>query len=400
MNCFEICCAFTLTILSFLPLNANDSKRLIKKQFCVNATQFESVSEAKEQILMEAKRLAVEELFGEVIKTFTSVENMALKKDTIISSSIGVIKVFGSPEYRNGDGLGDICVSIEAYITAEDLKLFDPVPLEKTTCDSSEDMTTKQLKKYVRSSAVTQALLNYEPRLKNYNGDLTGLIREIRVLSENFVPDTETYCVKVTGIVYPIELVAFLSEKIKRKNTKETSPILKTGDIFFEENFRQYNDWESLPNWGDGAQVRKTDDGQSYVTGINPGKTMIKRDVNFTIDFKFEYIWNNYCEPGGGDYRRRVHLTLIDDNGKKLLIKCGCYGAEMPRLRAIDFQEKGRNKFRLVKKGNDYYLYNNEQLLLRGNYPYFSRFTSFTIAIPVNNNGVGQYFTEFRGTKL
>ena len=198
----------------------------------------------------------------------------------------------------------------------------------------------------------------------------------------------------------------YLSPDSLRSSNKENKSINnKTkGSIFFKETFSEYEDWDNISDIADNAFIRKGKDGRNYISGVTPGKVVVSMKTDFPEDFSFEYDWSKFCYNEGGspcgENGVYVYFQLIDENGNILLIKCGCYGAILPGISHVDFQEQPMNTFRLVKKGSLYRIYNNGQFLLSNTYTSYSRFVEFRITIPVSPNGQSQYFTNFVGTTL
>lgn len=186
--------------------------------------------------------------------------------------------------------------------------------------------------------------------------------------------------------------------EVQRKKEKVSIP----GRVFFEEDFVKYEEGDAVPSWGEGLIIKKGEGGRKFLTSLIPGTHLAGQDVTFPENFEFEYIWSTFGDPQSGETAPyvRVPLELIDEHGKVFRIECGSWGAKLPGLPVIDFSESSINRFKLVKKGTTFKIYNNEEFLLSGTYKGYSRFVSFRITIPVKSNGIGQYFADFKGTDL
>jgi len=92
---------------------------------------WETTEEAKLYLLTSAKREAVGELFGEIIKGITQVKSGILKKDEIELVSAGLIRINDNPSFFQGDDFGELCVKIDAYVSDEDIQRLQPRILEK-----------------------------------------------------------------------------------------------------------------------------------------------------------------------------------------------------------------------------------------------------------------------------
>lgn len=94
------------TILSILWISCNCWDRAkgevpspLQKSFCAQSFGYKEIEEMKRDLLLNAKRLAVNELFGELITSTTLVENFTLTADQIKSSSIGFVRIDGDISY-------------------------------------------------------------------------------------------------------------------------------------------------------------------------------------------------------------------------------------------------------------------------------------------------------------
>lgn len=201
---------FFSNFLSFYP---NDilAEQVVLKEICLSSfgMDWKTSEEAKSHIITIAKREAVGELFGEMIRSFTSIEDFQLKKDRIEAHSSGLIRLKGVPEFRNGKGFGEICVKIIAYITDEDIVRFKPRKVRKKVCISDPRLSLGEVRKTAEQQARLQAVRDYEPELEHIKDDIVlTLIHEAKTDSAGFIPETTAYCVTASGIIYPIELMA------------------------------------------------------------------------------------------------------------------------------------------------------------------------------------------------
>ena len=116
-----------------LPMTSIFAQDKTKQSFCTQAIGYLSMDELKADLLLNAKRMAVNELFGELIVASTAIENFVLTSDQIRTSSQGFIRVDGAVAYSNGDNFAETCVDINAFVTENDKKKFEPVRLEKNS---------------------------------------------------------------------------------------------------------------------------------------------------------------------------------------------------------------------------------------------------------------------------
>jgi len=196
-------------LLPAAPVQAVDDA--VEKTYCTQGIAYESLDDLKLDLLNNAKKAVINELFGEFIVASTAVENFVVTKDQIQTSSLGFVRVEGNTKFHNGDDFADVCVTIRAYVTDEDRAKFDPEKLEKKYCDADDDLTTAQLIAYVKDETVIQALIEYNPKLKGVDKEsLLQLVQKVTYLESGFIPDTQSYCAKFEGYVVPVEIMAFL----------------------------------------------------------------------------------------------------------------------------------------------------------------------------------------------
>lgn len=234
---------FTIILVLIFTMVSSFSfaKDTVRKKTCMSAIGYESTSDnLKKELLMGAKRLAVGELFGELITSFTKVKDFTLAEDTLTSSSAGLIRVKGNPVYTNGRNFGEVCVEIEAFVTDEDRKKFLPKKISKKYCASNSNMTTKEIMKHTKEQAIVSALINYEPGLEGIGKDhLLPIVHEVRYLESRFIPDTETFCVKFEGLIYPIELSSLV------QNKKQYMPSVPLVESLSEGAFSASSFWQN-----------------------------------------------------------------------------------------------------------------------------------------------------------
>ena len=196
-------------LLPAAPAYAQDD--LVEKTYCTQGIAYDSIDALKLDLLNNAKKAVINELFGEFIVASTAVENFVVTKDQIQTSSLGFVRVEGNTKFHNGEDFADVCVTIAGYVTAADRAKFDPEPLDNKYCDADDNMTTAQLIAYVKDETIIQALIEYDPKLKDADKDsLLQLVQKVTYVESGFVSDTQTYCAEFEGEVVPVEVMAFL----------------------------------------------------------------------------------------------------------------------------------------------------------------------------------------------
>jgi len=93
-----------LLLISAAPLPQAESE-VVTKTYCTQAIGYTDLEKLKTDLLLGAKRLAVNELFGELIAASTAVKDFVVTSDQIRASSVGFVRLEGNVEYRNGSSL-------------------------------------------------------------------------------------------------------------------------------------------------------------------------------------------------------------------------------------------------------------------------------------------------------
>jgi len=213
--------------LIVLPNSYVHAENMVTKQVCLSSfgMNWKTSEEAQRHLLMSAKREAVGELFGEMIRSISEVRDFTLTRDEIKSLSAGFVRINGSPEYFNGPSPGEYCVKIQAYITNEDRIRFEPRPVKRKVCIADPRLSLGEIRKTAEQQARIQAVRDFEPNLSALRDDVVlNLIHESKTESGGFIPETETYCVNIVGKVYPIELMS-VTEKTGLKSELEKKGI-------------------------------------------------------------------------------------------------------------------------------------------------------------------------------
>ncbi|MCS7061464.1 MAG: DUF1349 domain-containing protein [Anaerolineae bacterium] len=213
-----------LLLVAAAPLPQAEGS-VVTKTYCAQATGYPDLETLKTELLLGAKRLAVNELFGELIAASTAVKDSVVTSDQIRASSIGFVRLEGNVEYRNGDNFAEVCATIRGYATPQDREQFKPVKLIKRNCVSNPKLTPRELRGLAHEEVILKALEDFEPKLKDQDREkLLRLMRRVRYLESGLVPDTDTYCARVEGEVVPIEVKALLELDATEPAPEPTPP--------------------------------------------------------------------------------------------------------------------------------------------------------------------------------
>jgi hypothetical protein len=210
---------------------------LVKKEVCLSSfgMQWKTSEEGKAHLLSVAKREAMGELFGEMIKSSTRIEDFQLKRDEIEILGAGILRIQGNPEYFNGPGFGEMCIRIAAYVAEEDRERFRPRSVRKKVCFGDQNLSAESVKKEAERRARIQAVTDIEPQLeKNSDDTVLALLHEAKIEEGGFLPGSSTYCATASGKVLPIELAITSRKNLK---TSEADVRSSSGNIAEAENY-------------------------------------------------------------------------------------------------------------------------------------------------------------------
>lgn len=204
-----------VTLLCFVTMPARavaQEVTTVTKTACRSVAGFSDDQALKETLLADAKRMVVSELFGELISASTTVENLIVTNEQVQATSLGFIHVRGNPVYSNGADFGEVCVTLEAEVTPEDLELFVPDTVTaQDICNMDPALTTAQLRSATRAAAAAEALYAYDPRLSALpRASVLLLLRRVSYAGSDFVGDSDVYCAQLEAEVLPIEVMILL----------------------------------------------------------------------------------------------------------------------------------------------------------------------------------------------
>lgn len=295
------------------------AQEAIQKTFCTSATGYESISDLRTGLLVNAKRVAVNELFGELITSSSKVVNFSLTEDMINAYSSGFVRISGDPVYRNGKNFGEACITINAYVTEEDKRKLEPMRMVKKKCHADASLTTEELKEHTKEKAIIAALCDYERELEGIDEKvLLPLVHNVQYLEAGFVPDSETYCVKFEGTVLPIEVVSIIQNKAEFTPPRPLVDSLPdsafSASSFHGNDFTghgpansKFGSTSTFSNWSaasnDSAQWLQVDLGASTLIRAIGTKGRAKNYAQWVTSYKLSYsedgaTWTVYQQNG------------------------------------------------------------------------------------------------------
>ena len=200
---------------------SNENYKEVVKSICLESFN-RSDADLKKNLLDLSKRAAVEELFGEIVKSSTFLKNGLLESDYVQTFSSGLVRIKGDPKYFQGNEFGQVCVKVTCYANKNDFQKYKPKKIKKKSCIAEGNV--KLIKTKAKDQAKRKALTDYEPRLQRYDSELIfPLLHDIRIINEEFISDASVYCVQIEATVYPIEILSFNKSNLEvgRKNQEE-----------------------------------------------------------------------------------------------------------------------------------------------------------------------------------
>jgi hypothetical protein len=107
--------------------NSSDTSLQTTKTSCVLQSEYKNKSQEdlKKIVLVKAKAEALEEIYGTMMNTKTELKNGRLIDDQIEQIASGLVRIKGNVKYHNGENLGEICATLTAYATKDDLKKYE-----------------------------------------------------------------------------------------------------------------------------------------------------------------------------------------------------------------------------------------------------------------------------------
>jgi len=219
----KIYCIFLLILFLIFPLssfsNDNIYKEVVKSR-CIKSFN-RTEDDLRKTLLNMSKRAAVEELFGETIKSSTFLKNGLLKSDDIQTFSFGLIRVKGDPIYYQGKVLGQACIKITCYVNKDDFQRFKPQIKQNQSCIAEGNV--QLLKTKAKDQAKRELLTDYEPILQNYESDIIfPLLHDVKIINKELKPNPPAYCVQIEATIYPPEIFSF---KLNHPITKDKKSI-------------------------------------------------------------------------------------------------------------------------------------------------------------------------------
>jgi hypothetical protein len=344
----------------------------ISTTYCMSGIKYTGPEEdLKDELLTAAKQEAVQELFGEEIASLTEVENFALTEEQIRTNALTILRIQGEPVYSNGQNFGEVCVTIDAYATEEDNNKFKPQTLTKKTCKEGDERTIKQA---TEEKAILRALTAYDQQVKDYPPEkVLPLLRDVTFSEGGFDPETEFYCARVRGVLYPIELMGVL---VPVKPTPTPEPRMTRFTIYFTG----YEIGDIPTSLGRKLIIGQDENGNKYIRAQTPeplGEIEIKElSLSDTFEFTMTFYWratyeiNRYKMGQPRVLKQSPNFSqsvlFLSDTGEEIKIEFVKGGnitfGNLTRHYKRSAWKIGVNDIKVVVKGNQAKMFINDQI--------------------------------------
>ena len=227
--------------------NSSDTSLQTTKTSCVLQSEYKNKSQEdlKKIVLVKAKAEALEEIYGTMMNTKTELKNGRLIDDQIEQIASGLVRIKGNVKYHNGENLGEICATLTAYATKDDLKKYEDAlanqshkPIINDTPQENIFTENGILAYFYDKDDLALANPLYQAVLKtNFNLVNTPFANKIlksdkiyRVILSGFIKSNEDkkLTIKMDADVYDFSL--FINDKlITQANNQPIDIELKTG---------------------------------------------------------------------------------------------------------------------------------------------------------------------------
>jgi formylglycine-generating enzyme required for sulfatase activity len=163
---------------------------------------------AKQALLAAGLQAAVKKLLSGALQDLSQRGPLVVSRDTIERQATTLMHIQGTPVYDTSRP-GQTCVSLQAYVTADDMAMFHPTKITgNKACVPPEDPNTMQQEATIL--AQLDALYTYNRALIRFPPARSiALLREV-----NFTRGSQgtSYCLAASGVVYPIEVQALIGD--------------------------------------------------------------------------------------------------------------------------------------------------------------------------------------------
>ena len=210
--------------------NNINQKYQTTKTSCIQQSEYtgKTLTDLKSILISQAKKDALEELYGQFIYSNTELLNGHIVKDEIKQKVMGTIRVKGNPKFYNGSNFGSICSDVTSYITKKDLERYVPKKVKlKRFCFSDKRISLDNIKTKSKYLAYKEMISKYKPSLRLTDKEAESYIQEFMVSNEKFDFNSGSYCFDAVGTILPFELDLYKSKQ-KKQITKYSLNIITT----------------------------------------------------------------------------------------------------------------------------------------------------------------------------
>jgi TolB-like protein len=198
------------------------------------------------------------------------------------------------------------------------------------------------------------------------------------VASEEYIKDNTVK--KLMGV--------YITGESKAKNTNTNT----SGDIFFKEDFSNYEIGDIASDWGKNVVVQKSVSNEYYIQN-QAGVVTLTHDIKFPKNFSFEFDFWGYTGGMGESF------VLVDKEGKELLIRIDAApyadiieleGIRSNRLSKGEWSsvsnDRGWNTIKIVSNNSVFKIYLNSVFAVSGSFPQYTSFVRIKYTVKEKRN--------------
>jgi len=160
-----------------------------------------------------------------MMRTNLEMKNGKITKDEIQQLSLGNIRVKGKAKYFNGKNWGEVCTTIDAYITQKDFAKYQPHNIKLNGfCYNNPNVSTNMIQEKANYKAYKTAIAKFKPSYKNISDkQAESFVHGFSKKREEFNFKTGVYCFDAVVTLLPYELELQKPKKIYKTSYKSKS---------------------------------------------------------------------------------------------------------------------------------------------------------------------------------
>lgn len=314
-------------LIFILTLSALYANKSITKSATINSMLYpnKTYDQLKSIVLRKAELAAAKEIFGEFLLTETVMFNGKILKDIIKEKSGGVIHIKGEPLYENGKNLGEIKVTINAYVTESDIQDVSPHVITLNNFKyNNPNISIRKLKRAAEDAFIMKAISIKKPSIVNSTpAEARKLALSINIRKFKFDDSTFSYTISgdvkyIPAFLRHADLISNKTLDDKLKEIKDDNYVAQVDKI--KRGF--YGKWSGFIMSHDGGNFSVTiniqNNGESSIDYDSlkcGGDLVIESKTDKIVEFKEVLTYgDSYCTN-----HKLIKLKISGD--RKILFK-------------------------------------------------------------------------------